>query len=63
MVEEDSPIIDILQCDDDTSILSYMGAEGSQDQKIHPPEKSNLLNESTIDITIGAPQEHHILKI
>ncbi|KAH9289625.1 hypothetical protein KI387_033742, partial [Taxus chinensis] len=62
MVEEDSPIIDILQCDDDTFILSYMGDKGSHDQKTHPPDISNFLNESTIDITIGAPQEHHILK-
>ncbi|KAH9289329.1 hypothetical protein KI387_033446, partial [Taxus chinensis] len=63
MIEEDSPSINIVECQDDDSILTYLGADDSYIQRALPSETQTMLNESTIEINIHTEEDPHIVKI
>ncbi|KAH9313460.1 hypothetical protein KI387_044579, partial [Taxus chinensis] len=63
MIEEDSPLINVVECQDDDSILTYLGADDSYIQRALPSETQTMLNESTIEINIHTEEDPHIVKI
>ncbi|KAH9292723.1 hypothetical protein KI387_042092, partial [Taxus chinensis] len=63
MIEEDSPSINVVECQDDDSILTYLGADDSYIQRALPSETQTMLNESTIEINIHTEEDPHIVKI
>ncbi|KAH9313053.1 hypothetical protein KI387_028088, partial [Taxus chinensis] len=63
MIEEDSPSINVVECQDDDSILTYLGADDSYIQRALPSDTQTMLNESTIEINIHTEDDPHILKI
>ncbi|KAH9331264.1 hypothetical protein KI387_003372, partial [Taxus chinensis] len=60
MIEEDSPSINVVECQDDESILTYLGADDSYIQRALPSETQTMLNESTIEINIHTEDYPHI---
>ncbi|KAH9313496.1 hypothetical protein KI387_022123, partial [Taxus chinensis] len=63
MIEEDSPSINVVECQNDDSILTYLGADDSYLQRALPSETQTMLNESTIEINIHTEEDPHIVKI
>ncbi|KAH9324152.1 hypothetical protein KI387_004330, partial [Taxus chinensis] len=63
MIEEDSPSINVFECQDDDSILTYLGADDSYIQRTLPSKTQTMLNESTIEINIHTEEDPHIVKI
>ncbi|KAH9311530.1 hypothetical protein KI387_026565, partial [Taxus chinensis] len=57
MIEEDSPSINIVECQDDDSILTYLGADDSYIQRALPSKTQTMLNESTIEINIHMEED------
>ncbi|KAH9326814.1 hypothetical protein KI387_006992, partial [Taxus chinensis] len=60
MIEEDSPSINVVACQDDDSILTYLGADDSYIQHALPFDTQTMLNESTIGINIHTEDDSHI---
>ncbi|KAH9306809.1 hypothetical protein KI387_011213, partial [Taxus chinensis] len=63
MIDDDTPSINIVQCQDDESILTYLGVEESYIHRSLPSETQTMLNELTIEINIHTQDNPHILKI
>ncbi|KAH9317036.1 hypothetical protein KI387_018805, partial [Taxus chinensis] len=59
MIEEDSPSINVVECQDDDSILTYLAADDSYTQRALPSETQTMLNESTIEINIHTEEDPH----
>ncbi|KAH9319961.1 hypothetical protein KI387_021730, partial [Taxus chinensis] len=60
MIEEDSPSINVVEFQDDDSILTYLGADDSYIQHTLPFETQTILNELTIEINIHMEDDPHI---
>ncbi|KAH9327514.1 hypothetical protein KI387_007692, partial [Taxus chinensis] len=63
MIEEDSPSINVIECQDGDSILTYLGVDDSYIQRALPSKTQTMLNESTIEINIHTEEDPHVVKI
>lgn len=51
-IDDDTPSINVVQCQDDESILNYLSAEDSYIHQWLPFETQTMLKELTIEINI-----------